>query len=815
MLAFAPSFLVMVFTAFTDLAPLNPGARGVLVWTPGEFGTWIVLAVAGAAWVNYSNMKAVRHALKLATEKEESRRAIAAIGVAASWDLDLDRLYQRISQDLRSIIEFDRFTITSAQPSGRMKVEFVRGGTDNEGVPVGGLLDQMPKEPDGLYSDSASRYGSRLTVAIPASNGTLTIRCFDSGAYTSAHLELLRQAVAQISPGIANAVLFRASEKQVQERTVLAEIGRSATSAQDSDEIVEAIDESLRLLIDYDHMGVILLESAESDSSTGEVIYWSNEGLGSWRTGDRVSLNGRTIDTEDVIRTNGDHLFTDPESETASNSTRTWLRAPLVSQEQLIGILTLSSDQPGGFSREESALLLNVSLQVAPAIQNANLAASLKREADERSAIAAIGLAANEQLMLDAIYNRVADELAKVLQFDRLAISYINQEENRRDVAFVRGVEIDGYRPGDVRTLLNAPPNSKDEPDPSAPLHPLAKEGGLKSRISAPLGTSPNVLGEIHLASKRENAYDEQVNDFLRRIAIQIVPAIRNARMIAAERELRETLDRQNRELFEANNARKQFLSTVSHELKTPLTIISGFVDLLSSPDMADDQAERLETLGIIRRNADRLGVLINDILDISRVDAGTFKINPEPFPVNDLIADLEASFQSLLRTKTQTLRVNMLEDEVWVNADRSRIGQVVTNLLSNASKYSPEETEITLGCEVDDDRLHISIRDQGIGMSEEEQKGLFKAFFRVDNEETRKVPGTGLGLVIAKSITELHGGEIRLESRSGEGTLIELWLPGLTTQQAAEENSPEQQEMMGSRLWPEGLPDEMDLGAD
>ena len=151
----------------------------------------------------------------------------------------------------------------------------------------------------------------------------------------------------------------------------------------------------------------------------------------------------------------------------------------------------------------------------------------------------------------------------------------------------------------------------------------------------------------------------------------------------------------------------------------------------------------------------------------------------PAPFSVNDLIGDLEASFQSLMRTKTQTMRVNMPEYEVWINGDRSRIEQVITNLLSNASKYSPEQTEITLSCKVDEDRLHISVADQGVGMSKEDQEKLFTAFFRVDNEATRQVAGTGLGLVIAKSITELHGGEIKLESKPGAGTTIELWIPG------------------------------------
>jgi signal transduction histidine kinase len=327
------------------------------------------------------------------------------------------------------------------------------------------------------------------------------------------------------------------------------------------------------------------------------------------------------------------------------------------------------------------------------------------------------------------------------------------------------------------------------------------------------LGTTSVPLGALILSSNTPDAYDKRNLDFMDRVANQITPAIRNARMLAAERELRETLDRQNQELFEANNARKMFLSTVSHELKTPLTIISGFVDLLSSDDM--DQAERDETLSIVRRNANQLDVLINDILDISRMDAGTFKISKSSFNVNELLQDLDASFQSFIGVKAQTIQVFMPDDEIWLEADRTRIGQLVTNLLSNASKYSPENTVIELKCEVDGEQLHVAGTEHGIGISEEAQEQLFTAFFRVDNESTRKVSGTGLGLVIAKSIVELHGGEIRLASKVDEGTTIEFWLPGLTSKKASLPAT-EPEAFTGSRLWAEAeyeaLAEDIDL---
>lgn len=653
-----PGFVAFAATAFTEFSPVNPGVTAFLLWTPAEVGLWAFLLGAGFIWSARMDLKAARRGLSEVRRAEELRRAISAIGVAASWDLDLNRLYRRISQDLRSIIEFDRFTVTSALPTGRMRIEFVNGNA-HEGLETGSLLPLSPSEPDGLLEEYRAQYKSRLTAAIPACSGTLTIRSREADRYTADHLDLLRQAIAQISPGIANATVFRASERQVRERTVLAEIGRAVTSEQEPHAIFESVDSSLSRLISYDHLGVVLVDDGDAfyrAGGAGSIVYWSRDGLAERSRGDRIRLDPCVFSLTDVIqRTGFDPLGIGASGKVDDRGSRVWLQAPLVVQERLIGLLMLSSDDAGAFGPEQAALAQNVSLQIAP--------------------------------------------------------------------------------------------------------------------------------------------------------------AIRNAQMLAAERELRETLDRQNQQLYEANNARKQFLSTVSHELKTPLTIISGFIDLLASKDGVSSEEDRRETLRIIRKNADQLDVLINDILDISRLDAGTFKINPAPFSVNKLIADLHASFQSVLKLRSQTLTVQSNEDDTWIDADRARISQVITNILSNACKYSPEKTEINLICEIDGDRLHLAIVDHGIGMTGEEQQSLFTAFFRADNETTRTVPGTGLGLVIAKSITELHGGEVRLKSRPGVGTTIELWLPGLTAKVTAEELP--QAAFTGSRLWPERDLSELDLGAD
>ncbi len=783
-LSLLPGIVVALITSFTEFTLLNSGARAFFLWSPAELGIWIALLIAGPAIVSNREMRRAHFQLELANTVEARRRAIAAIGMAASWDLDLDRLYQRISQDLRTVVRYDRLTITSVLSDGRMAVEFV-SGDPNHGPEAGTALLSGAVEPDGIYPEHLGRYVSRLTATMPALDGTITNRRASGPDYTPEDLETLRQTVAQISPGIANAVMFRSSERRVSERTALAEIGRTATSVSDPQAIIDGVSQSLESLIDHEHLGVILADDRNRSERKGIVAHWRSATLDTWNVGEQLDIDFGAVNPGVVVADGMPGFVTQVPLRTSSDEAIFWLQAPLVVQEDVIGLLVVGSERAGAIDQDGVTLLLSVCLQIAPAIQNATLTARLHRQAEERRAVARIGLAATSEHDLETIYDRVGEELAEILHFDRLAISYVRSDDLDEEVVYTAG---DGRITG-------------DSPETSV--------------ITAPLGTESSIIGHISISSQGAEPYAPEDLDLLERIAVQVTPAIRNARMITAERELRETLDRQNNELFEANNARKQFLSTVSHELKTPLTIISGFVDLLDAPDEDVSESERRETLGIIRRNANQLNVLINDILDISRLDAGTFKLDSAPFSVRELISDLEASFQSLLRTKTQTLRVRVPDDDVWITADRSRISQVITNLLSNATKYSPEETEIALSAEVAGDHLNLTVADQGVGMTENEQKELFTPFFRADNETTRSVAGTGLGLVIAKSITELHGGTIRLEGQRGVGTTIELSLPGLTAPELVPVDLPEEELIQGSRLWPDGPPDELDLGAD
>lgn len=239
-------------------------------------------------------------------------------------------------------------------------------------------------------------------------------------------------------------------------------------------------------------------------------------------------------------------------------------------------------------------------------------------------------------------------------------------------------------------------------------------------------------------------------------------------------------LEAERRELELVSDAKAEFLSTVSHELRTPLASILAFADILARNRAANLNADQLEQVELIRRNGRRLGVLINDLVDLSAIEADRFDIAPAEFDARELLSEVAASFGPTADSRQQALAVEVPRGPVWMTADRNRIAQVFTHLLSNASKYSPSGSRIEFEASVSFDRLEVTVRDRGIGISLADQRRMFTPFFRAKNEATRSVPGTGLGLAISKRIVELHGGAISFESVEGAGTTMRVQVPGV-----------------------------------
>jgi PAS domain S-box-containing protein len=227
-----------------------------------------------------------------------------------------------------------------------------------------------------------------------------------------------------------------------------------------------------------------------------------------------------------------------------------------------------------------------------------------------------------------------------------------------------------------------------------------------------------------------------------------------------------------------ADRMKSDFVALVSHELRTPLTSVKGYVELILEDEFGPVPDEQRGILGIISDSAQRLVLLTNDLLDISKIEAGRLDLRPAPMEVSAQIRSVLAALRPQIENKRQRLVLDLPETLPLVFADQNRFIQVLTNLVSNAHKYTGENGTITVGARQTEDRLLVEVTDTGVGLSEDEQSRLFTRFYRVQNRATRKESGTGLGLAIAKSLVEAQNGEIGVRSLPGEGSTFYFTVP-------------------------------------
>ncbi len=226
----------------------------------------------------------------------------------------------------------------------------------------------------------------------------------------------------------------------------------------------------------------------------------------------------------------------------------------------------------------------------------------------------------------------------------------------------------------------------------------------------------------------------------------------------------------------EAEEAKSTFISVISHELRTPVSLMKGYASTLRREDAEWDRDTVLNGLQVIEEEADKLARLIDNLLDVTRLQAGTIKMKFSPIQIDRLAERVAERFQT--QTDQHTIRTSFPADLPPVYADEGRIEQVLANLLSNAIKYSPEGGQVLIAGKVVKNRLQVSVSDEGIGMPVDQQERVFERFYRVDNALSRETQGAGLGLYIVRSIVEAHGGTIWLESEPGRGTTFTFTLP-------------------------------------
>ena len=327
--------------------------------------------------------------------------------------------------------------------------------------------------------------------------------------------------------------------------------------------------------------------------------------------------------------------------------------------------------------------------------------------------------------------------------------------------------------------------------------------------ISTPIIFKDALLGVV-ITCHTKSATPE-LTGFLKRVTDQIAVAINNAHayteiqeMAAELKSERDKLELTSRELAAASQTKSEFLANMSHELRTPLNSIIGFSEILHDGVFGPVNEKQAKYVNNVLVSGKHLLQLINDILDLSKVEAGKIELVCEDFSVSDAINEVKTLTASIAAKKSIMVDLSVDEGITTIHADEGKFKQILYNLLSNAVKFTPEHGSVTVDARRQGDMAEISVTDTGIGISEKDQKKLFQPFMQADATTSREYGGTGLGLSLVKKFSELHGGTAWVESEPGKGSTFTFTIPIECRAKAETEVEATEEDMLGAEVEPE-----------
>lgn len=608
--------------------------------------------------------------------------------------------------------------------------------------------------------------------------GVMAVQSYDqAGLYGEQELGLLSTIAAQVAVAVRNAQLYRRIvnlsselEDRVEARTRdLAEALRELTIQRDRAETLYRITSELGAMFDLQRvlqhalqlfaeaLGIQYGTITLLDQETGYLHLRAALGPDEERAkrGERtplrsgVGLAGWILDHRTAVLV--PDIAQDPrwiEINGAPLNVRSVIAAPLaLGGGDILGVITLGHPQIGYFTEDHLRLVTAAAAQIAVAVNNSDLYSYITEQADQLGKMLQVlrAEAAKNRAILESIADGVVvlGPNGQVLLVNPVAeelLGFSAEQIEGRHFRFMLGL---GTTPSQCEFAQ-------------------ALYYELRTRLESKDESQLLQSGIVRLEAGN------------RVLAVHITPLITASGeppgLVAALRDI-------SREA-EVERLKNEFISTVSHELRTPMTSIKGYTDLLflgMAGGLTDAQRSFLQ---IIKSNADRLTALVNDILDISRIETGRLRLNIEPLDLSQIITDAVIAFQEQYREKDLTLEWQALPDLPQVRGDAARVTQILNNLLANAWQYTPGGGRVRISVQPTEGFVQVDVSDTGIGISPDDIGRIFDRFYRVDHPLVREVRGTGLGLSIVKMFVELLGGQIWVESKLGEGSTFSFTLP-------------------------------------
>jgi signal transduction histidine kinase len=493
----------------------------------------------------------------------------------------------------------------------------------------------------------------------------------------------------------------------------------------------------------------------------------------------RTALEKRTIYIEDAL---SDRAYKWREAAIRGNY-RTTLGVPLLCGGEAIGVIALVSKEVKAFTDREVKLVETFADQAVIAIENTRLFEEVQARNRDLTALGEVGRAVSSTLDLKVVLKSIIDRAIDLTDTDGGSIFYYRQELGAFELGETSGLSDDvvaRFRKLDIlaretglgeaiagRQPLQLPDLTKRQ---SNPVRDASVEAGFRAALIVPLLGAEGPLGTLVLQRRTPGEFPQAVVSLMQSFADQSVIALENARLF-------EEIAQKSRELEIASQHKSQFLANMSHELRTPLAAMLGYAELLNEGIYGALPEKSTSIVTRIQSNGKHLLGLINAVLDISKIEAGQFKLNLAEYALGNVIETVRVATESLAAAKKLALETKITKDLPRGLGDEPRLTQVLLNLVGNAIKCT-DAGEVRITAAVANGHFALSVSDTGPGIPPQERDKIFEKFHQIDNAITKAKGSTGLGLAIAKQIVKMHGGRIWVESTLGQGSTFRMELP-------------------------------------
>lgn len=626
-------------------------------------------------------------------------------------------------------------------------------------------------------------------MGVPLNAGAETIGSLGIGSrdasvtYSRAQLDLLQAIADQTAGAIVKARLLQETQQRAHQMATLNDLTRQLTSTLELEPLLQNILKNAVSILNCEAGSLFLV-----DEQTDDLIFTVTVGPPSSAdlVGQRVpagsGIVGRAAKKREPVVENqaqqSSVRFAATDQQTGFTS-KSLLAVPLLFKDRVIGVIEVINRLDSlPFIEDDQTLLSAFAGQAAVAIENARLYTltdhELAARVEELSVMQRIDRELNASLEIERAMRITLEWAMRQSKAEAGLIGMLANEKLRvmaeQGYGDLGELFIDGLLPLDMPAAQSAVKSSQSQ---QVSLGAGAEESilpGAHTQIVIPIRREADVIGLLLLESISDTQQDIA---FLNRLGDHAAIAISNAQLYE--------------EVQQANDAKSEFVSFVAHELKNPMTSIKGYTELLSGGAVGPINEMQANFLHTIHANVERMSTLVSDLNDNSKIEAGRLRLDYKAVDVADVVDEVIRSIRRQIEDKKQEIVIQVPDSLSPAWADQTRVSQVLTNLVSNAYKYTPEGGKIIVGAELSANQwdpegaaqvVHIWVKDDGIGISQEDQQMIFSKFFRSDDQKAREAPGTGLGLNITKSLAEMQGGKIWFESEFREGTTFHFTIP-------------------------------------